>query len=807
MTAFPVSLSRFLRFGAVLVCSWVAGAPAVPAAARDAGADPHTVALWLFDEPMYPNVVLTDASGHGYDLRLQSAYAKWLVETEGKKGEPPAEPLHVAGKYGLVAGRYGRAVYVPDAKLAQVTFVDNRQRYSSASVLGRGSAVPERLNLGYFDWTIEFWFKAKGNQDVPADIFVLRNERDYPRGLAAENALRLLPGRREFALTARTVAPSPSWVPGDVGATYSIDVRIPTNPAVLGDGAWHHVAFTYTASERQVRHAIDGRMQTLPEKGGFLPMLGVLTQFGFGSGLNALLDEYRISNVVRYRAPFTPPESFSRNYGPEARPPNRPNGPPLLFGADSPRTGVVPLGSRKHVFIDGALVETSSNLSFQVHPPTGWEETDFRNTSEWEATPRFGSTIPDVVSVWDDGGAVRMLYTNGGMWGGKDHVFCLAESRDGIHWTKPVLRLHPWDGDLATNIVIPDAGQGALIRDTNPAAPDAERYKLISWSYYRGYYLYTSPDAIHFTRNETVGLPFDTDGSATFFWDDQRGFYHAYFRCVSQDRSIGRRAGHDIIEDLFKPWPFKPVDRPWIDDLMLARPALGELPIIDTGGQVYRMKARKYEWAPDVYVAFPWRYVGSENIRPGSFLMVSRDGTNWTIHEKPYYFAGGWEHGGHRVEEALMEDGMVRRGSELWQYGTIRFTEHGGALYGGVEHDGGVHDRLLRLHQRLDGFVAAEPAGDGRGVATLVTRPLTFAGDHLELNVDASGGVAKVELQDSAGQALPGFALSDCVAIREDGTALTVLWKSGAAAASFAGRPVRVKIELTNARLYALQFR
>jgi hypothetical protein len=767
------------------------------------GVDKHTVALWLFDEPSYPNMVLTDAGRYGYDLRLQSAYDDWYVRTEGK-GEPPAEPLHVAGKYGLVPGKFGHALYVPDPAIARVLWLDNHQRYGAASLMGQGIAVPERFNLGYLDWTIECWLKAEGPQPVAASLFELRNQQDNTRCPRMENSLRLAASRDAFLLDSHTLAPD--------GATffkskYALDLRIPTDAARLNDGAWHHVAFTYTANERQLRHFVDGKLQPLPEKGGFLPMLGVLTQFSLGANLHGSIDEYRISDVVRYAGEFTPPAGFSRNYGPGPKVVNRADGPPLLFAPGRDPAAPFDLGSRKHVLIDGALVDTTQNLSFRAQPPQTRQETDFRNTEAWEPTPRMGSTIPDVCSVWDEGDEIRMLYTNSGMWGGKAHAICYATSRDGLHWEKPALNLHSWEGEPATNIVIPDAGQGSIIKDPNPAAPASERYKYLSWSYYRGYYLYTSPDGIHFQRNETTALPFDTDGSTEFFWDDQRGIYHAYFRAVSMDKKIGRRTGHIEVADIFKPFPFTPTARPFIDDMILARPALGEMPIIDTGGQVYRMKAHKYAWAPDVYLAFPWRYLSESNIRPGSFMMVSRDGTNWTRYEDPYYFPGGWDLEGRTVLEALMEDGMVRRGGEIWQYGTVRFTEHGGILYGGVEHDGGVHDRLLRLVQRLDGFVAVTPSDPAKGAGVLVTKPLTFSGDHLELNVDASGGAVRIELQDAGGRPLPGFSLADCVPIKANNLAATVAWKSGASVKTLAGQTVRLRVELNTAKLFAFQFR
>ena len=149
-----------------------------------------------------------------------------------------------------------------------------------------------------------------------------------------------------------------------------------------------------------------------------------------------------------------------------------------------------------------------------------------------------------------------------------------------------------------------------------------------------------------------------------------------------------------------------------------------------------------------------------------------------------------------------MEQGMIRRGDEIWQYGTIRFTEHGGALYAGVEHDGSGFDRLLRLTQRLDGFVSLD-AGDATGSAT--TRLLTFSGDRLELNVAAKGSV-RVALLDAGGRAIPGFALEDCDPIRADSVRHRVSWKGSTDVSRLAGRPVQLQLELRDAKLFALQF-
>jgi hypothetical protein len=258
-------------------------------------------------------------------------------------------------------------------------------------------------------------------------------------------------------------------------------------------------------------------------------------------------------------------------------------------------------------------------------------------------------------------------------------------------------------------------------------------------------------------------------------------------------------------DEILKPWPFEASPAPiWDANWALPRPTNGELPQIDTGGQVYRFKGIKYPWAPDVYFAFPWRFLHGEdlNVRPGSFLMVSRDGENWRRYEPPYYFQPGWELEGREVLEALMEQGMVRRGDEIWQYGTVRFTEHGGALYGGEEHEGGVHDRLVRLTQRLDGFVSLD-AGEEPG--TVVTRPLIYEGQQLVLNVAARGSV-RVGLLGQDGQPIPGFTLDDCDPITADSTRHAVSWGGQRDVSPHAGRVVQLALELRDAKVFALQF-
>ena len=210
-------------------------------------------------------------------------------------------------------------------------------------------------------------------------------------------------------------------------------------------------------------------------------------------------------------------------------------------------------------------------------------------------------------------------------------------------------------------------------RDPRPTVDPDERYKYVAWCMMRGFYVFISADGIHWRRNETLALPFDPDGGIDILWDDQWGVYRGYLRASLPPNSFRAVVSAEVPE-ILKPWPFKPSPAPVPSQWTMPKPVSGELPRIDTGGEVYRFRASKYPWAPDAYVAFPWRYVRDTNVRPGSFLMTSRDGTTWRRYEPPYYFKPGDRIDGHIVQEALMEPGMIRRGDELWQYGTARCT-------------------------------------------------------------------------------------------------------------------------------------
>ena len=89
----------------------------------------------------------------------------------------------------------------------------------------------------------------------------------------------------------------------------------------------------------------------------------------------------------------------------------------------------------------------------------------------------------------------------------------------------------------------------------------------------------------------------------------------------------------------------------------------------------------------------------------------------------------------------------------------------------------------------------------------MTTRPIKFAGSKLSINFATSAaGSLRVELQNEAGEPIPGFSLEDCPEIFGDTVDRVVTWKSGADVSRLAGQTVRLRFGLRDADLYSFQF-
>ena len=99
-----------------------------------------------------------------------------------------------------------------------------------------------------------------------------------------------------------------------------------------------------------------------------------------------------------------------------------------------------------------------------------------------------------------------------------------------------------------------------------------------------------------------------------------------------------------------------------------------------------------------------------------------------------------------------------------------------------------------------DGFASFD-AGDEPG--WLTTRPVTFSGSALFVNVWAPHGELRAEVLDSAGQVIAPFSLESCAPLATDATRVQVHWAGSPDLAALRGRSVRFRFRLANGALYA----
>lgn len=788
----------------------------------------ETVAQWLFDEPegLYPSTPLESTAG--LDSPLVLGLGGSIVP--GKFGQAlstvPYPPVVIPDEGEATAALH--AFPVPPGR-TQAPMSWHNAQFAAFMTSGENHirkevsfVAPTRtdLNLGDFDWTVEFWAKSDGT-DAMGTVWELGTG---PRGEnSSVTRITANPRRGAVGMEARLAG---------VAVQFEANIGEPFVDAAQ----WHHYALVYHADNQKLTFYLDGQMRA--EAQGFaLARLPVGKEDYLSIGRDGLwqdplrgeLDELRVSRGVRYAGEFAPPGSFA---------PVTPTvvlqaGLPLLFAPDEARDGIVPLGSRKHVFLDDALLEPNTDLTFRVHPPKRVE----RVMEDIKGQFRKHLTV-----VEDDDGLIR-LYNPG-----PDDYLMVHVSTDGVNFTEPDTGIHHKD---RKNIVIAEsAPMGRPIIDPN--GPPEHRWKNVSGHEGRGVYLYTSPDGWNWQRQRQAVLSFRSGSQESLFYDDQRGVYVGYHR-TGFPKSAGGGTRREFVitevQDIYKPWPVplqsaeqvyeiaktRPLRTPqpwWLDNGPLTPGDFGvELPTVfapddrldPPGSGVYVPKADKYPWAPDTYFAFPVMYFDYEEpLQPltrrilyedksrnlGSGLVepqiaVSRDGVHWQRMPSPAYIPVG-KYEGRDLHQIYIAEGMVRRGDEIWQYFYGQEDYHSPAIRN-PEGNG-----VYRTVQRLDGFVSADAPYERE--ITVRTRLLTFDGDRLVLNIDTGGlGYAIVGFEDEDGRPIPGFSPDDCVYINGNFVHKTVEWLDANGRAhtdlgELAGRPVRMVLRLRGTSLYALQF-
>ena len=458
-------------------------------------------------------------------------------------------------------------------------------------------------------------------------------------------------------------------------------------------------------------------------------------------------------------------------------------------------TGVIELGDRRELFVDDYLIERLRGVELQKPVP--------RNVALEHDVPWEGNTS-GYHTVFQDDKLFRAYYRGShyDASGGYKPVVCYAESRDGIEWYRPELGLVNYKGSTRNNIIWDGAGSLNFtpFRDRNPDCREGEEYKALGSPHANNHeeqalLAFKSPDGVHWSLLSDKPVMDHTTGANVFdsqnlaFYDPRRGCYVEYHRNSIYPDGVRFRQIMTCTSTDFRRWTKQQL----LD--------YGDAPL----EHLYTNAVTPYHRAPHIYMGFPKR-LSPDRFMAGNraggvsdgVFMTSRDGLHFKrwgeAFVRPGLQRGRWETRNNMTAWGILEtaNDLPTAPKEL----SIFTTE---ACYG---RDA---SRLRRFTVRMDGFVSANAPLRG---GELITRPFTFEGGVLSLNVSTSAaGSVRVEIQDGDGKALKGHTLRDCDEIYGDSLDRMVTWRKGLADVSaLAGKPVRLRFALSDADLYSLQF-
>jgi hypothetical protein len=328
--------------------------------------------------------------------------------------------------------------------------------------------------------------------------------------------------------------------------------------------------------------------------------------------------------------------------------------------------------------------------------------------------------------------------------------------------------------------------------DDRPGVPADERYKALAGTAQSGLHAFASADGLRWRPlgDAPVITKGTFDSQNVPFWSAAEGRYICYLRVMVGDvRRIARCISADF--------------RTWSDPALMG---YGGRPV----EHLYTNQTHPYFRAPHLYVGLAARFM------PGRRVVTADQAAAIGVATG---YAGDCSdgvlittRGGDAYDRTFMEGFLTPGiGPENWvsrtnypALGVVQTGPHAMSFFANQNY-GQPTAHLRRYSLRVDGFAAVvAPYAGGE----FVTKPLTFAGRELELNVatSAAGGV-RVEIQEAAGRPIPGYTLGDCVEVVGNETDRVVRWKAGADVRRLAGRPVRLRFVMADARLYAVRFR
>lgn len=362
-----------------------------------------------------------------------------------------------------------------------------------------------------------------------------------------------------------------------------------------------------------------------------------------------------------------------------------------------------------------------------------------------------------------------------------------AESKDGIRWERPDLKLPNRRPDQPANVLF--LGGNAVQMVENVPAKDLHGHRYVMIYLANGIYLIGSHDGIHWDEQSRMRIArLGSDHPNCVVHDPVLDEYVMFCRAkhlynVTNDPGPSRRVARMSSKEL------------WTDWLAQARPQtiIDEIDPTDQGFNFSMAMPLRYH--AGIYWGFlePFRY----NDLVWTELVTSRDGVHFQrMPGRPKFVEFGPE---GAWDDTIIMGGAswVEVGDEWWFYYNGWDGPHGNTPERTLQRVG--HLGLAKL--RKEGLISMRgPAGGGM----IVTRRLKWPGGGLLVNVDARNGGFKAGVSDEARKPIPGFTLDDSETFSGDSVSREFRWK-GKSLDELKGRTIRLEFYLKNADLYTFR--
>ncbi|MBI3942553.1 MAG: hypothetical protein HY326_06020, partial [Chloroflexi bacterium] len=379
---------------------------------------------------------------------------------------------------------------------------------------------------------------------------------------------------------------------------------------------------------------------------------------------------------------------------------------------------------------------------------------------------------------------------------------CLATSRDGFHWEKPHLGLVEFRGSRDNNILPNEYLMPYWFLDPHEEDP-ARRYKgLIRTGTTKTpgmtFDLYYSPDSFHWTpyaHNPVINTAPKVGrwGPTKFMgWDPIRQVYAVHMEnCHHRNtplrkRLIGRAESPDMIH--------------WSEPETIILPDEKDPPDME----FYMLDVTTYA---GLYVGLLWNFRTNKATHEPE-LIFSRDGIHYERNYRQPFVARGPK-GAFDSTSVFTSVPIFHENQILVHYSGRNWR----SIDTLVEMEGNGTSMIGLATLPMDGLIAIDGA-KGR-FSELVTRSFSFTGNSLFVNVasalqnawGAGPCEVRVEILEPDHEFISGFTFQDADPITATNTAHVATWQGRSDLSALAGRTIKLRFYIKDARLYSFQFR